>query len=150
VFKIRYYLTVNSPGGLGNPQGSGYYDAGYTAQFSLTSPQGYLIQQVFVQWQGDYTGTTAQGSLVMNGPKTVNAVWMTSYMNLYIASAAVIAILIIVLAAALRRRRRPKPETKPIPQPTPTTPGIVKCGKCGAENPAGQNHCTECGQSLKG
>ena len=150
VYKTQYLLTVNSPGGLGSPQGSGYYDAGYTAQFSVTSPQGYLIQQVFVQWQGDYTGTTPQGSVVMNGPTTVNAVWVTSYMNLYIAGATGIAILIIVLVVALRRRHRPKPETKSVPQPAPTIPGAVKCSKCGAENPAGQNHCTECGQSLKG
>ena len=151
-YKTQYQLTVNSPNGLGSPQGSGYYDAGSTAQFSVTSPEGYLIQQVFMEWQGDYTGTSSQGSITMDSPKTVNAVWATSYTNLYIAAAIVIALLIIAAALTMRRRRKPKPETKPVPSATKgpsASAGTVKCSKCGAENPAGQNHCTDCGQSLK-
>ena len=156
-YKTQYLLTVNSPNGLGNPLGGGYYDAGSAAQFSVTSPQGYLIQQVFVQWQGDYTGTSPQGSVTMNGPKTVNAVWTTSYTNVYIAAAALIALLIIAAALAMRRRRRPSPETKPVPSTaSPDTSAeekgaggtAVKCGKCGSENPADQKYCSECGQPL--
>ena len=109
-YKTQYQLTVNSPSGLGNPQGGGYYDSGSTAQFSVTSPVGTLIQQVFVQWQGDYTGTSAQASITMNGPKTVNAVWTTSYTNLYIVGGVVAAV--VVIAAALGMSRRSKGATK--------------------------------------
>ena len=111
-YTTQYQLTVNSPGGMGNPQGSGYYNAGSTAQFSVTSPQGYLIQQVFVQWQGDYTGTSPQASITMNGPKTVTAVWTTSYTNAYIAGGAVIVIIMIAVALAARRRRGGKETSK--------------------------------------
>ncbi len=149
-YTTQYQLVVNSP--YGNPQGSGYYDAGTPAQFSVTTPIGFPIQQNFVQWQGDYTGTSPQGSITMDGPHTVTAVWTTSYIPL---------IAIILVAAAIvggllfwKSKRKPKPETKPTPpKPTTTTPaataGMVKCSKCGTENPAGQNHCTQCGQSLK-
>jgi hypothetical protein len=118
-YNTQYLLTVNSPSGLGNPQGSGYYNAGSAAQFSVTSPEGYLIQQVFVEWQGDYTGTSPQGSVTMNGPKTVNAVWTTSYTNAYIAGAAGIALIIIVVVLAMRRRRSGKGTPK---EQTPEPP----------------------------
>jgi hypothetical protein len=147
-YTTQYQLVVNSP--YGNPQGTGYYDSGSTAQFSVTTPTGFPIQQVFVQWQGDYTGTSPQGSIMMDKPHTVTAIWSTSYIPL---------IAIIIVAAAVvggllfwRRRGKPPPDTKP----TPTTPaegaaatsGSLKCGKCGSENPAGQKFCTNCGETL--
>jgi hypothetical protein len=151
-YTTQYLLTINSPGGLGNPQGGGYYDAGSTAKFSVTSPVGYVIQQVFVQWQGDYTGTSPQGSVTMDKPHVVNAVWSTSYLPL---------IVIIVVAAAIvggllfwRSRRRPPPDTKPIPGSTTTTSGAalgtggVKCQKCGTDNTVDQKFCTNCGDKL--
>jgi len=97
-------LTVDSAGGLGNPQGGGYYDTGSTAQFSVTSPVGYLVQQVFVQWQGDYTGTSPQGSVTMNAPRTVTATWTTSYTNVYLAGGAVVALIVIGAILGMRRR----------------------------------------------
>ena len=103
-YTTQYQLTINSPNGLGNPQGGGYYNAGSTAQFSVTSPQGILIQQVLQQWQGDYTGTSPQGSITMSAPKTVTAVWGTSYTNLYLIAGAVIVILVVGAIAAMRRR----------------------------------------------
>jgi len=149
-YTTQYQLVVDSL--YGNPQGSGYYDAGSTAQFSVTTPVGFPIQKIFVQWQGDYTGTSPQGSVTMDKPHTVNAVWTTSYLPL---------IAIIIVAAAVvggllfwRRKRKPPPETKPTPTPgtqTETSPAAgaaIKCGSCGAENTAGQKFCTNCGQSL--
>ncbi len=115
----QYLLTVNSPGGLGNPQGGGYYDGGSTAQFSVSSPAGILVQQVFVHWTGDYSGTSPQGSVTMNSPKTVNATWTTSYTNAYLAGGAVVLLLVIGAILAARRRgskgatKEPKQEEKP-------------------------------------
>jgi hypothetical protein len=118
-YTTQYQLTVNSPNGLGNPQGAGFYNAGSTAQFSVTSPVGFLTQQVFQQWQGDYTGISPQGSITMDSPKTVNAVWTTSNTNLYIVAAAVIALLLIGAGVATRRRggkETPKQPTEPKPE----------------------------------
>ncbi len=102
-YSTQYQLVVDSPGGLGNPQGSGYYDAGSTATFSVTSPVGFLVQQVFTQWQGDYAGTGPQGSVTMDKPKTVHAVWTTSYTQAYLAAG--IAVVAIVAVAILMMRR---------------------------------------------
>jgi hypothetical protein len=151
-YTTQYQLVVNSA--YGNPQGSGYYDAGTSAQFSVTTPVGFPIQEVFAQWQGDYTGTNPQGSITMDKPHTVQAVWSTSYIPL---------IAIIVVAAAIvggllvwrsRRKPKPPPETKPTPQAT--TPSeqtavateVLKCKNCGAENMINQKYCTACGETL--
>jgi hypothetical protein len=152
-YTTQYLLTVNSPGGLGNPQGGGYYNAGSTAKFSVASPVGYLIQQVFVQWQGDYTGTSPQGSITMDEPHVVNAVWSTSYLPLI--AAIIVAVAVVGGLLFWRSRRRPLPETKPTPPSTTTTPsaavgtGAVKCQKCGTENATDQKFCTSCGDKLK-
>lgn len=106
-YKTQYLLTVNSPNGLGGPQGGGYYDSGSTAQFSVSSPVGYLIQQVFMQWQGDSTSTSPQASITMDAPKTVNATWTTSYTNLYLIGGGAVTV-VIVIAAVLALRGRGK------------------------------------------
>ncbi|HXZ89689.1 MAG TPA: hypothetical protein VEG61_01390, partial [Candidatus Dormibacteraeota bacterium] len=93
--------------GLGGPQGGGYYDSGSTAQFSVSSPVGYLIQQVFMQWQGDSTSTSPQASITMDAPKTVNATWTTSYTNLYLIGGGAVTV-VIVIAAVLALRGRGK------------------------------------------
>ncbi len=108
-YTTQYELVIDSPGMLGNPQGAGYYDAGSTATFSVTSPVGFLVQQVFVRWEGDYTGTSPQGSITMDNAKTVHAVWTTSYLQLYI-TVGVAAAAIIVGAFYMMRRRGPKSE----------------------------------------
>lgn len=102
-YSTQYQLVVDSPGGLGNPQGAGYYDAGSTATFSVTSPVGFLVQQVLVQWQGDYTGTNPQGTVVMDKPRTVHAIWTTSYTQAYIVG-GILAVVIIAVAILMMRR----------------------------------------------
>jgi hypothetical protein len=106
-YATQYQLVVDSPGGLGNPQGSGYYDAGSTATFSVSSPVGFLVQQVLVRWEGDYTGSSPQGSVAMDGSKAVHAVWETSYTQLYIVAAAVAAVVVVGVVLMMRRRKGP-------------------------------------------
>jgi len=109
-YSTQYQLVVDSPGGLGNPQGAGYYDAGSTATFSVTSPIGFLVQQVLVQWQGDYTGTNPQGTVTMTQPRSVHAVWTTSYTQAYIAGGI---LAVVIIAVAILMMRRGKGGTKP-------------------------------------
>jgi len=149
-YTTQYQLTVDSD--YGNPQGGGYYDSGSTAQFSVTTPTGFPIQHIFTAWQGDYTGTSPQGSITMDKPHAVQAVWSTGYLPL---------IAIIIVAAAIvggllfwRSRRRPPPDTKPTPAAASAesvseeTAG-VKCSHCGVENGPDQKYCTGCGKELK-
>jgi hypothetical protein len=119
-YQTQYQLIVDSPNGLGDPQGSGYYDSGSTAQFSVTSPVGILVQQVFAGWQGDYTGASPQGTIVMDKPHLIHASWTTSYMQLYIVGG--VAAVVVIVAALLMWRRRRGPVTKPMPGETGVPP----------------------------
>ncbi len=145
VFETQYLLLIDSP--YGEPKGQGYYAAGSTAAFSVTTPWGFPVQQIFVRWEGDFTGTSAQGSITLDKPKVIHAVWTTSYILL-------IAILVIALAAVAgllfwRKRRGPSPETKPTPAGGGEGAGeSLKCSKCGTENTADQKFCTNCGKTL--
>ena len=154
-YQTQYQLTIISP--YGNPQGAGWYNAGSTATFSVSSPTGILIQQTFVQWQGDYVGTSTQGTVVMDGPKTVQATWTTSYIQLYIALGA---IALIVVAVLVRKRKSsggqtvkatpppPPPQTSVPSGPSDESPGSINCPSCGAENEGWQSYCINCGAQL--
>ena len=163
-YQTQYQLTVQSPNGLGSPQGSGFYDAGSTAQFSVTSPNGILIQQVFSQWQGDYSGTSTQGSIIMDKPHAVEATWTTSYIQLYMAVVVFAAVAVVVVLLLLRRKRgkgetvtKPPPppedkgqrvETAPSPEDKASTPVTIICSSCGTPSPPGLAYCTNCGVKL--
>jgi hypothetical protein len=168
-YDTYYKLTVISD--YGNPQGAGYFKAGDTATFSVTSPVGIAIQQVFVQWEGDYGGTDSTGSVTMDGPKTVTAVWATSYFQLYLIIGAIAAIAVVV-ALLLWRRSRAGPSTVKSPPPSPSSetsatslepssstpepevaskPPVsvaLRCTNCGRELLKGQTFCPECGQKV--
>jgi uncharacterized delta-60 repeat protein len=66
----QYYLTVNSP--YGNPQGEGWFNAGTTAHWSVTSPwsNGPGVRCVANQ---------TSGNVLMDAPKTVTVSWTTQY-----------------------------------------------------------------------
>ncbi len=149
-YETQYQLLIDSP--YGNPQGQGYYASESTATFSVSTPSGFPVQQIFVRWEGDYTGTSPQGSITMDKAKVVHAVWSTSYLPL---------IALIVIAAAVvggllfwRSKRGPAPETKPGRPPTAPSGESgeaaenIKCDKCGTENIADQKFCTNCGEKL--
>jgi len=144
-YETQYQLLIDSP--FGDPKGQGYYTAGSTATFSVTTPWGFPVEQIFLGWQGDYTGTSPQGSVAMDGPKVIRATWSTSYIPLV----AIIVVALAVIGGLLfwRRRKGTAPETKP----TPSEGGAeasknLKCSKCGTDNPEGQKFCTNCGEKL--
>ena len=66
----QYYLTVDSL--YGDPAGAGWYDAGVTASWSVTSP---YPGAAGVQ----YVTSPASGTVVMDSPKTVTLPWATQY-----------------------------------------------------------------------
>jgi hypothetical protein len=112
----------------------------------------------------------------MDGPKTVTAVWTTSYFQLYIIIGAIVAVAVVAgLLLWMRGRRRPI-TMKPPPPPPPETPiepsegqgprivsitepstetetapkpaisVALRCTNCGHELKEGQEYCPECGQ----
>ncbi len=154
-YETQYQLIVDSQ--YGNAKGAGYYANGTTAVFSVTSPVGFLIQQVFVKWDGDFTGTSPTGSITMDMPHRIHANWTTSYFQLYILVGVIAAVVVIAAILLMRRRQTAGPaEMKPIPTATsesglpPPEPGgeAVKCTSCGADVPTGQNYCQNCGSKV--
>jgi len=168
-YDTMFLLTILSD--YGNPKGGGYYKSGDTATFSVDSPVGIGIQQVFVEWKGDYAGTDPKGSVKMDGPKTMTAVWTTDYFQLYIIIGAIAAIAVVAGLLLWRRRGGPSAIKPPPPPPlepatqapetptgaaesTPETGSATKqpvsvafrCTNCGRELKKDQVYCPECGQ----
>jgi len=75
----EYQLKVTSS--YGNPQGPGWYRAGTSASFSITSPfpVGDATRYIFIGWSGDSTGTNTQGTISMDRPRTIIATWKAQY-----------------------------------------------------------------------
>ena len=105
-FDTMFLLTILSD--YGNPKGAGYYKSGDTATFSIESPAGVFgMQEVFVEWKGDYSSKDPKGSLTMNRPKTVIAVWATTSFELYLATGAgaIVVLQLLSWTAAVRRKK---------------------------------------------
>lgn len=107
----QYYLTVLSD--RGDPQGSGWYEEGSSATFSVTSPapiSGILgvlgVKNVFDKWTGNCTATSASASLVMDSPKIATATWRTDYTMFYLVIVGIAVVVAVPLLAVLVRRRR--------------------------------------------
>jgi len=110
-YKTQYQLTVASD--VGSPQGSGWYDAGTQATFSVSSPQpetGFMGtlggKLVFQVWSGDSNAASPSATIGMDGPKTVTATWTTDNTQPYIVLAAIAAVVVIVAALAIFMRRK--------------------------------------------
>jgi hypothetical protein len=126
VYGQQYYLNVQSDQGV--TSGSGWYDAGSTAQFSVSTPIStqYGVSIVFNGWTGDVQSSSQSSTAVMNGPTNVVANWRTDSTVLYLTIAAVIiaAVLIVVGVVAFVARGRGNTQSQPpqITQPAVSTP----------------------------
>lgn len=130
-FKTQYELKVVSD--LGDPQGSGWCDAGSKASFSVTTPQpetgffGTLGGKVtFQRWTGDSTDSSPTASVQMEGPKTVTAQWTTDDSQPYmILGGLAAAVLVVIVVAVLMMRRKGRPPTSMQPTLEDTGPPRV-------------------------
>jgi hypothetical protein len=82
-YGIDYQLTVTSA--YGSPTGAGWYNAGGSATFGVTSPAsgGTGTQYLLTSWSGSgsgaYSGPSSSTSVTMNNPITETAIWQTQY-----------------------------------------------------------------------
>jgi cell division septation protein DedD len=88
-YQVSYYLTVSSA--HGTPIGQGWYNAGTTTTFGVTSPDvAGTTQYVFSGWassdNGGYSGTDVSQSVTMNNPITESASWTTQVSNTFTAT----------------------------------------------------------------
>jgi hypothetical protein len=77
VFYItQYYLNVSSNDDYGKVNGTNYYDSGDRAQLFVVNVNDYT--KAFDRWKGDIDisvdPTLASNSIIMNGPKEIQAV----------------------------------------------------------------------------
>ena len=80
-WKTQYRLRISSDPIEIFPPSSLWFDAGSSAKFS--APNGTAspdTRYVFTQWAGDYSGASREGSLQMDGPKSVTAKYKTEYL----------------------------------------------------------------------
>jgi len=129
IYRTQYELTVNSE--YGTPKGAGWYNAGESATFSVSTPIAGTIgvQYIFERWSGDSASAESQATIVMNGPKSVTAKWFADYTMFYLmvgiiaGCAAILAIMPIVAS----RRRVPKTKGPALPRPGPPAPLCKVC-----------------------
>jgi hypothetical protein len=79
-WKTQYDLRMSyHPDGVYSPS-TLWFDADSTAEFAAPKgTNGTDARQVFVEWSGDYSGTSANGSIHMDGPKSVTAKYKAQY-----------------------------------------------------------------------
>jgi len=122
-YRTQYYLTVISK--HGETKGSGWYDSGSTALFSvapssleMSGIEGALGgRYVFDRWTGDSAAITAQAKILMDAPKSAEAVWRTDTTSVYLLIVAMICtlgIIAIIGAMVMRRRSAGVLRVKPI------------------------------------
>lgn len=81
-WKLQYQLSVTSQ--YGTVAGAAWYDANVNAAFSVTAPQEATAKYLFKGWSGDYTGTQPSGTILMDHPKSVTALWGVQYLTSFI------------------------------------------------------------------
>ena len=80
VWTTLYELRIESE--YGHTEGAGWYAPNAQAVFvvdTLALDVGNGTRRVFTKWSGDASGTDPQGTIVMDGPKTIQADWGTQY-----------------------------------------------------------------------
>jgi len=105
-YAIEYKLTVLSD--YGKATGSGWYPANSKVSISVDPATGFPVRHVFDHWAGIENGTYPSMTFLMDGPKTVRAIWRDDYGQLIQVSTAAEAAAVILAILLYRRRRRLK------------------------------------------
>ncbi len=82
-WKAQFFLTVQSiPPNVTNLKGSGWYDSGNQAVFSAAKivPASSNTRLSFDHWGADYAGQSPTGTILMDRPKTVEAIYHAQYL----------------------------------------------------------------------
>ena len=113
-WQTMYLLTVNTT--YGRATGAGWYAAGSTATVALNAteiPSGGATWQ-FAGWSGGGSGTSGTTTVIMDGPKTMVAMWQvkpfsgpvgTLFLGLLLPIILLVAILLVVLFWMRRKKK---------------------------------------------
>lgn len=80
IYKTQYFLSVrsNSLENINNNNGTGWYNSGDDAQYSISTLGAFTTLHSFDHWNGTIPSgesTTTSGTIKMNGPKEILAIW---------------------------------------------------------------------------
>lgn len=103
LYKTQYRLLVNSS--RGDPNGTSWYDTGNQGHFSVKPLTDWFWLQKFDHWTGDISDQITQpsGSLTMDAPKIINAIYDYDFTHLAIILAGV-GSLVTILEIVLKRQ----------------------------------------------
>ncbi|MEE8239010.1 MAG: matrixin family metalloprotease [Nitrososphaerales archaeon] len=105
----QYYLQIISEQGIflleNSPQlqGEGWYDADTTATLIDPEDSGFFVRSTFVGWSGDIKNENGDAAVLMDSPKSVEAIWDINYLPLALTSA--LAIIIVGIMIFVRKGR---------------------------------------------
>jgi len=79
-YRVQYLISVNSP--FGEPKGSGWYEDGSKATYSIDPyiELGNQTRMRFHSWIGDVDARTPEATVLVNGPKNIFAYWKREYL----------------------------------------------------------------------
>jgi len=123
VYVNQYFLEVRSKYGQAN--GTGWYNAGSLAQFSVTPivvSEGTLQYQ-FERWEGDASAITSTSTILMDGPKVVTAVWRA-------AVPAAVALMLIAVISSSAAIPVVIVKTRKKPMRMPFQAQVMSCPRC--------------------
>jgi hypothetical protein len=108
-YRPQYYLAVSSP--YGSVVGGGWYNQSSEVSISVAPTSvplpgllGLLgARYVFQEWTGDVSGTSTTLSVLMDGPKSISAVWAADYTFLYITLGVIVGCFFLAAALLIRR-----------------------------------------------
>ncbi len=106
-YELQFYLLVKSEQGEITPSVNGWHRNGTVVAFKTPStvPAFPGVRYVFKSWRGGFTGDQTSVLLVMNQPRTIEAVWVTDYTLLFVSVLTIGGICTIVLIVAILKRR---------------------------------------------
>ncbi len=102
-YDTQYELSIESD--YGNPQGSGWYDAGSNAAVSIEPVCEGIIRHTFTGWGGEANSQEAVTTLIMDKSKTITANWHNDYLRLYLLIGAAVVVSVGIIAGIKIRRR---------------------------------------------
>jgi len=121
LYNQQYYLNVQSD--QGSAYGSGWYDAGSTAQVYASTPTStsYGVNMVFNGWQGDLQSSSQNATVAVDKPMNVIATWRSDPTVLYLTVAGVIIAALLVVGGLIIAFARGRGTQAPPPQAVQTT-----------------------------
>ena len=118
-YDTYYRLTLTSP--YGEAEGSDWYKAGSTAEWSMTDAQ-VRLPGILGVFGGKLNAVNSSGTTPMDGPETVNIDWEPDYTMPFIMIPATIILLILGGYGLYLLLRSLQPKPAPIPPPPPYYP----------------------------